>query len=112
MSRTVQDFLGASPTARIAARLELGGRRAVTIWENRDDRVLYEKPEGHTFSFYLAGGTGTRRLDAGGVAGWPGAVSILPEGQGSTWEITAPFRFVHLYLTDARLRSGFALQAA
>ena len=76
MSRTVQDFLGASPTARIAARLELGGRRAVTIWENRDDRVLYEKPEGHTFSFYLAGGTGTRRLDAGGVAGWPGAVSI------------------------------------
>ncbi|WP_111431238.1 AraC family transcriptional regulator [Rhodobacteraceae bacterium DSL-40] len=109
MSRTVQDFLGASPTARIAARLELGGRRTVTIWENRDDRVLYETPAGHTFSFYLEGGTGTRRLDAGAVAGWPGAVCILPEGQGSAWEITAPFRFVHLYLPDDALRAAYAM---
>lgn len=108
MGHTVSEYLERSPTARARARLDLGAGRAVTIWENHNDRVFYDRPEGHAFSLYLKGGTGTRRLDAGGISGWPGAICVLPEGQSSEWEITRPFRFLHLVLPDAALRAGFS----
>ena len=108
MRHTVHDFLGRSPIARTTARLDLGAGCEVVIWCNHDDRIRYEAPQNHTFSLYLEGGTGTRRLDAGGVSGRPGAICVMPEGCGSEWEITAPFRFVHLYIPDARLRAGFS----
>jgi len=108
MRHTVHDFLGRSPVAVAAAQLDLGEGCSVAIWENHDDHMRYEAPRNHTFSLYLQGGTGTRRLDAGGVAGRPGAICVLPEGCGSEWEITTPFRFVHLYVSDARLRAEFA----
>ncbi len=105
---SVRDFLEGSPSARAVAGLDLGAGRSVTIWENAHDRIRYDAPEGHAFSLYLKGGTGTRRLDAGPETGRPGTVCILPEGQGSDWEITTPFRFVHLYIPDAPLRAAFA----
>lgn len=108
MVSTVSDYLERSPTAQARARLDLGAGRTVTIWENRTDRIFYDKPKGHTFSLYLKGGTGTRRLDAGGITGWPGAICVLPEGQTSDWEITTPFRFVHLVLPDEPLRAWFS----
>ncbi|WP_343038884.1 AraC family transcriptional regulator [Paracoccus aestuariivivens] len=80
----------------------------MAVWQNQHDRILYDAPQNHTFSLYLEGGTGTRRLDAGGISGHPGAICVMPEGCGSEWEITSPFRFVHLYLSDARLRASFA----
>ena len=107
MSHTVRDILGRSQVATSVAQIDLGAGCAVAVWENTLDRMRYDAPRNHTFSLYLRGGTGTRRLDAGGIAGHPGAICIMPEGCGSDWEIGAPFRFVHLYLTDARLRSGF-----
>ncbi|MGX9353708.1 response regulator transcription factor [Roseobacteraceae bacterium S113] len=108
MVSTVSDYLERSPTAQSRVRLDLGAGRTVTIWENHSDRIFYDKPRGHTFSLYLQGGTGTRRLDAGGVAGWPGAICVLPEGQTSDWEITTPFRFLHLVLPDEPLRAWFS----
>jgi AraC family transcriptional regulator len=108
MSQTVRDFLGRSPVATISAQMDLGMGGTVAIWENHNDRLHYDNPQNHTFSLYLKGGTGVRRIDAGGIAGYPGALCIMPEGCGSEWEVAAPFRFVHLYLSDARLRSGFA----
>lgn len=105
---SVRDFLTDSPAARAAATLDMGRGRAVTVWENRNDRITYEKARGHVFSLYLEGGTGTRRLDGKVEAGWPGAVCIFPDGQSSDWEITTLFRFVHLYLPDDRLRADFA----
>lgn len=108
MFSTVSDYLERSPTARAHARLDLGAGRTVTIWENHSDRILYDKPKGHTFSLYLQGGTGTRRLDAGGIPGWPGAICVLPEGQTSDWEITSPFRFLHLLMPDEPLRAWFS----
>lgn len=108
MLSTVSDYLERSPTAQARARLELGAGRTVTIWENHSDRIFYDKPTGHTFSLYLKGGTGTRRLDAGGMTGWPGAICVLPEGQTSDWEITTPFRFLHLVLPDEPLRAWFS----
>jgi AraC family transcriptional regulator len=108
MRQSVEDFLSRSNGTRVQDTMTLGAGCGVAIWENRDDRVHYERPDNHTFSLYLADGTGTRRLDAGGVAGWPGAVCVMPAGHRSDWEITTPFRFVHLYLSDARLRTAFS----
>lgn len=108
MTRTVSDFLGTSPVAAPTARSDLGAGAAAMLWRNTRDRVRYEAPKGHTFSLYLEGGTGTRRMDAGGLQGFPGAVSVMPEGCDSEWEVSAPFSFVHLYLSEARLRSSFA----
>ncbi|WP_320177610.1 AraC family transcriptional regulator [Roseovarius pacificus] len=105
---SVRDSLHCSPVARASATLDLGRGRGVTIWENHDDRVTYDAARGHVFSLYLAGGTGTRRVDGTGVSGWPGAVCIFPDGQTSEWEITTSFRFVHLYLPDDQLRADFA----
>ena len=107
MRHTVRDFLGLSPVAASVAEMDLGEGCAVAIWRNTFDRIRYEAPQNHTFSFYLEGGTGTRRTDAGGVSGYPGAICIMPEGCGSDWEMNGPFRFAHLYLSDTRLRSGF-----
>lgn len=108
MTATIRNVLQGSSAARLAASLDLGAGGAVAIWENRDDRLSYEAPQGHVFSLYLQGGSGTRRLDAGPQTGRPGAVCIMPEGQASEWEITTPFRFVHLYLPDDHLRAAFA----
>lgn len=108
MKRTVHDFLDQSRGAQALASLNLGQGRRTALWVNQRDRISYEAPKGHTFSFYLAGGTGTRRLDQGGRRGRPGSVCVMPEGAGSEWEITHPFRFVHLYLSDEALRSAYA----
>lgn len=108
MLSTVSDYLELSSTAFKHAQLNLGAGRTVTIWENHSDRIFYDKPKGHTFSLYLKGGTGTRRLDAGGIAGRPGAICVLPDGQTSDWEITSPFQFLHLVLPDEPLRAAFS----
>lgn len=107
MKHSVFDFLDQSPEAVTHAHLELGDGCGVTIWENNNDRIRYEAPANNTFSLYLKGGTGTYRTDAGRASGYPGAVCIMPEGCDSEWEINKPFRFVHLYLSNERLRSGF-----
>ena len=108
MTRTVRDTLETSASARATAALSLGAAGSVAIWENRDDRVRYGGHSGHVFSLYLHGGTGTRRTDGQFGHGRPGAVCLLPEGQSSEWDITTPFRFVHLYVSDAQLRADFA----
>ncbi len=108
MKQTVTDFLEASAGARASARLDLGSGRTVILWENQGDRIFYDRPEGHTFSFYLKGGTGTRRLDIGGASGHPGAVCVMPAGQSSDWEIASHFQFVHFHIPDATLRASYA----
>ncbi|MCA2406870.1 helix-turn-helix transcriptional regulator (plasmid) [Rhizobium leguminosarum bv. viciae 248] len=71
--------------------------------------MSYERPDGHTFSLYLNGGAGTRRLDGSPTArGRPGALCVMPQGHSSEWEITDPFEFVHLYVPDDQMRRMFA----
>ena len=107
MAKTVANFLDCSRGARIAAVMSLGDGCEAAIWENHEDRIRYDVPCNHTFSHYLSGGTGTRRLDTGGTRGWPGATSVMPAGCSSDWEMTQPLRFVHLYMSDDRLRSMY-----
>jgi AraC family transcriptional regulator len=105
---SVFDTLSASTRAERLEVLDLGEGRASAIWRNSHDRMRYERPDGHTFSCYLQGGAGTRRLDAGSIAGWPGALCLMPQGASSEWEITDQFEFVHLYVSDVELRRLFA----
>lgn len=105
---TVFDTLSAS-RAECLAHHPLGHGRALALWRNRRDRVAYDAPQGHTVSLYLHGGTRSRRIDRGGVAGYPGAVCVMPEGERSDWEIGGAFSFAHLYLPDAELRRFYAL---
>ncbi|MCG7574141.1 AraC family transcriptional regulator [Phaeobacter sp. CNT1-3] len=105
---SVAGFLAASPQARREGHIDLGFQRQASLWRNCDDRVSYVAPEGHCFSFYAQGGRGTRRVDGAPISGWAGAVCILPHGMDSEWEITDPFAFVHLYMSDAELRRVFA----
>ncbi len=108
MKQTVEQFLDRSNEASAIARMRLGAGCSVAIWQNQSDRIYYESPSNHAFSLYLNNGTGTRRLDAGGVSGWPGAVCVMPAGHRSDWEITTVFQFVHLYLSDEKLRAQFS----
>jgi AraC family transcriptional regulator len=105
---SVAGFLAASPQARQEGYIDLGFQRQASLWRNCHDRISYVAPEGHCFSFYAQGGRGTRRVDGAPINGWAGAVCILPHGMDSEWEITDPFSFVHLYLTDVELRRAFA----
>lgn len=105
---TVFSSLSASSRAERVETLDLGEGRASAIWRNSHDRMRYERADGHTLSCYLRGGDGTRRVDLGGVAGWPGALCIMPQGASSEWEIGERFEFVHLYLADAELRRLYA----
>lgn len=106
-SSSVFGSLSASSRAERLGALDLGEGRASALWRNSHDRMRYERADGHTFSCYLRGGDGTRRLDAGSIHGWPGALCIMPQGASSEWEITDSFDFVHLYVSDQELRRLF-----
>lgn len=110
MLRTASVFgsLSASTRAERLGALDLGMGKASAIWRNSHDRMRYEKPDGHTFSCYLQGGNGTRRVDGTSLAGWPGALCIMPQGASSEWEITESFEFVHLYVANNELRRLFS----
>ena len=100
--------LSASSRAVSLGALDMGSSRAAALWSNSHDRMRYERPDGHTFSCYLRGGDGTRRVDGKRLSGRPGAVCIMPQGASSEWEITDRFDFVHLYLADDELKRLFS----
>lgn len=104
---TVFDQLSRS-RARLDGRLDLGRGRGVALWFNDRDRVRYENTRLHTVSCYLAHGEESRRLDRGAIRGRPGALCLMPQGSASDWGIGGAFRFVHLYLSDERLRHFIA----
>ncbi|WP_199260327.1 AraC family transcriptional regulator [Paracoccus binzhouensis] len=106
----ISTYLARSPHAQMLGHLDLGFGCSATLWRNRDARISYDEPQGHTLSFYTRGGQGTRRLDRQGEAahGWPGAVCLMPHGHASNWEITESFEFIHLHLPDDELRRSFA----
>ncbi|WP_299348082.1 AraC family transcriptional regulator [uncultured Maritalea sp.] len=108
MPLSCQAILSKSKNAKQLFALNIGAERQISIWQNTNDQVHYDDPLGHTFSRYLAGGQGTRRLDIEERVGWPGAVCVFPEGHPSHWEIKDPFRFVHLYVPNAQLRAHYA----
>lgn len=105
---SVFGLLSGSRHARTPGALDLGFGRSAALWRNEDDHIIYDGAEGHTFSLYLDGGSGTRRLDGRPASGWPDAFCVMPHRHRSEWEITAPFSFVHLYLPADELSRAYA----
>lgn len=106
--RSIADHLASNSKAHALAHLGMGSECALTVWTNEHDLVSYNQTEGHAFSFYLAGGQGSSRLDTKSGHGWPGAVCVMPQGNNSTWQIGERFSFLHLYLSDQEIRRIFA----
>ena len=75
------------------------------LWERRNGgHVAYHRPDHHTISLYLGGGYETREVVPGehrpGMAGSPGAISIMPAGSKTLWDNRGFVRWMHLYFRD------------
>lgn len=101
---SVFDQLATHANARLDARLDVGRDRGAAIWTNEADRVRYDDTHLHTLSLYVVRGEESRRMDRGAIRGREGALSLMPQGSCSDWDIGGRFSFVHLYLSDGRLR--------
>lgn len=101
---SVFDQLATHTNARLDARLDVGRGRGAAIWTNEADRVRYDDTHLHTLSLYVVRGEESRRMDRGAIRGREGALSLMPQGSYSDWDIGGRFSFVHLYLADGRLR--------
>lgn len=105
---TVFDRLSQSQARLLWAR-DLGEGFALAQWTNATDHVRYEDTRQHVLSLYTHRGQDSARLDRGGMRGHPGALSLMPQGASSDWEIGGSFAFLHLYIPDDALR-GFAAE--
>jgi AraC family transcriptional regulator len=89
--------------SRSRAQLEraapLGDALLLAQWHNTQDSPRYQRPQHHTLSVYLEGGQGTRLAGQAGASGAPGRYCVLPAGHESHWQVDAPFRFLHLYVS-------------
>lgn len=101
---SVFDQLASHAHARLDAKLDVGRGRGAAIWTNEADRVRYDDTHLHTLSLYIVRGEESRRMDRGAIRGREGALSLMPQGSYSDWDIGGRFSFVHLYLSDGRLR--------
>ncbi|MGP4845272.1 helix-turn-helix transcriptional regulator [Marinobacter sp. 1Y8] len=102
------DIIDALRAAGAAPRrkLELGQGRALTLWHNQQGEARYERPRHHALSIYTRAGEHTsRQVNGQSVStGFPGAVCLFPAGSQSSWRITGPFEFIHLYFNDLDIR--------
>jgi len=105
LQASVFQRLGRSNARLIAAR-DLGEGFGLAHWSNLRDRVDYENDRCHVLSLYTEGGTASRRADRPvSGTGFPGALTLMPQGARSDWQIEGAFAFQHLYIPDAALRA-------
>ncbi|WP_431686721.1 helix-turn-helix domain-containing protein [Hahella sp. NBU794] len=84
--------------------LRLNEDLALARWANRQDRVRYQMVGHHTLSIYLRGGTETCRIDAPERCGGPGKICLMPAEHDSTWQVSGPLEFAHLYFSEASFK--------
>lgn len=101
---SVYERLSQSNATLIAAR-DLGEGFGLARWSNLRDRVGYENERCHVLSLYTEGGSASRRADRPSGHGFPGALTLMPQGARSDWQIEGAFAFQHLYIPDAALRA-------
>lgn len=78
---------------------------AIKHWSmDQGKQISYQKDDSHTLSIYIKGGEKNYRSDAAGQRGAPGKICLMPQGQGSQWEIKGKVEFAHLYFTDIMLK--------
>ena len=91
--------------ATLIAACDLGEGFGLARWSNLRDRVAYENERSHVLSLYTQGGSASRRADRPSGHGFPGALTLMPQGARSDWQIEGAFAFQHLYIPDAALRA-------
>ncbi|MEW6705338.1 MAG: helix-turn-helix transcriptional regulator [Pseudomonadota bacterium] len=67
-------------------------------WRNADTEAVYQRPQHHTLSLYLAGGEEVRCLSAPGARGGAGSLVCMPAGHESRWQVRGSLQLLHLYL--------------
>lgn len=86
----------------------------LALWERRGGRDLsYRRPDHHTISLYLRGGSYVRHVaDSTGqsgksnVSGSPGAICIMPSGCETQWDNRGYVRWLHIYFRDAHMQQA------
>jgi len=78
----------------------------LAAWSNKRDRIT-QYCDHHTLSLYVADGYESYHKTRSGWqnGGGPDRFCLLPKESESTWDIRDDLSFVHLYCTDAHLRS-------
>lgn len=93
--------------AQLKDSVDLDDGIALAHWYNDDDFIELERAEHHTLSLYVADGYQSYRKTGAGWhnGGAPDRFCLMPGQHESTWDIRGPLEFVHLYFTDAHLRT-------
>jgi len=90
----------------LRASAQLGAGVFAAIWE-RDEtaEALYDDPNHHTLSLYVAGGEFFRRRRGEAVlpSFGAGSLCLMPQGASSLWEVAGPIRFFHFYFSRQAL---------
>ena len=78
----------------------------LAAWSNKRDRIT-QYCDHHTLSLYVADGYESYHKTRSGWqnGGGPDRFCLLPKESESSWDIRDDLSFVHLYCTDAHLRS-------
>ncbi|MGB7799702.1 AraC family transcriptional regulator [Buttiauxella sp.] len=86
--------------------VQLGSGIQLSAWSNSLDRVT-QCSNHHTLSMYVNEGYETYQKTSAGWknGGGPDRFCLMPQDGETTWDIRNHFSFVHLYCTDAHLRS-------
>ena len=82
----------------------VGATRSIAYWRHDGGGDAdYLRPDHHTLSVYLEGGTGVRERRNPAVRGSPGAICVLPAGEESRWFNDARVGVLHVYFDGADL---------
>lgn len=102
-----KDFLTSSEVARQVIRYDSHHKEGLSIWRNDGHDVSYSDLLGHTFSYYISGGLGSRRKQSPGNTGSPDKFCFIPEGSSSDWIHSSPLVFMHLHVPDSEIRRRY-----
>ena len=102
--RTVAGALIAGAGRALRVATALNGAQSLVYW-SRDGGgdVDYVRPEHHTLSVYIEGGSGVRERRAPAARGFAGAICVLPAGHESRWYNDAAVGVLHVYFDDSDL---------
>jgi len=96
-----------------ATMIEVGATLSgfgISHWERRGGgRIVYRRPDHHTFSLYLQGGRQVRPIEGdrpGRVVGRPGAICVMPAGSDTEWDNGGYVRWMHVYFHSHHLSNA------
>ncbi|PSU99974.1 AraC family transcriptional regulator [Photobacterium kishitanii] len=101
------DFLTSSKVTKQIIRYSSPHNESLTIWRNEGRDVSYYDLLGHTFSYYINCGLGSKRKQNPDNLASPGKFCVFPEGSSSDWVHSSPLVFMHLHVSDSEIRRRY-----